>query len=68
MKVKELIEKLQDEDQDLEVRLLTDHGQVLMTCNGAGEGWIREDEYMADEVSIEELTPEDIKVFVLEAY
>lgn len=68
MKVKDLIKALAELDQDVEVRLECDHGQVAMTCNWVGYIYIREDEYMADEVHKDDLEGDEIKVVVLEAY
>ena len=69
MKVKDLIEKLSQLDQELHVRLVADHGQTAMTCTGVGYTYIREDEYMADEVhDWEDLEGDEIKIVVLEAY
>lgn len=70
MKVKELIELLQKQDQELPVRLITDHGQTLMECFQAGEGYLEEDSHMGEEIHPddynEEEYPDAVKVFVLE--
>lgn len=68
MKVKELKEVLEGFDDDLQVRLIADHGQELMTCNGYYEGYITEDSYIPEVIEEEELEGSEIRVCVLEAF
>ena len=70
MKIKDLVELLQEQDQELQVRLVTDYGQTPMEWYHAGEGYISEDSFMPDEIHPddynEEEYPDAVKVFVLE--
>ena len=50
MKVKELIKALQDYDQELDVRLYCDHGQVPMSLFCHDTGYIEEETYMPEEI------------------
>lgn len=50
MKVKDLIEELKKADGELQVRLVCDHGQIPMSCDRLGVGYITEDSYMPDEI------------------
>lgn len=68
MKVSELKTILQDVDDNLNIRLVTDHGQTPMSLNGYGIGYIDEDCYMPEEISEEDADEGVIKVFMLEAF
>ena len=68
MKVKELIKLLTEADQELNVRLVTDHGQTPMTCTGYGDGYISEDSYMPDEVDPDDVCDDSVKVLILEGF
>lgn len=68
MKVKELLKLLTEVDQELTVRLVTDHGQTPMECTGFGEGYIDEDSYMPEEVHTDDVCEDTIKVFILEGF
>lgn len=63
--------ELSQEEQDtLQIRLVTDHGQTPMQLNGQGIGYVESDDYMPDEIAAEDLQyyPEAVKVFMLEAF
>ncbi len=68
MKVKDLIDKLNNLNPELQVRLVADHGQTAMTCSGVFESYIQEDEYMAEEIHSDDLCGDEIKVAILEAF
>ena len=65
MKVRDLIEKLSQQDPEATVALICDHGQTLMALNGCGLGYVEDlDEHFLEEVGDESGNP----VYVLEAY
>lgn len=70
MKVRELIEILIEQDQELEVRLIADHGQVPMALTGVQYSYIEEDSYMPEEISQEDYEKfgVGIKVLMLEGF
>ena len=71
MKVKELIEVLNQQDPELTVALVCDHGQETMKLTNAGEGRvISTKEYMMEEVFSDEWEKyDDLEpIFVLEAF
>jgi len=66
MKVKDLKKLLEDADENLDVRVIADHGQVAMLCNTASEEYIDSDEYMAEHVHPDAVDEEtDVKVFLI---
>lgn len=69
MKIKELIRALERQDQELQVRLVCNHGQALMECFSGEIGYIEEDSYMPDEIHPDDYNEEDYptaqRVFVL---
>lgn len=48
MKVKELIKKLQEVNQDLDVRVWADHGQADMKAGYVSVQYSEDDEYMIE--------------------
>jgi len=71
MKVKELIEILNQQDPELPVALVCDHGQETMKLTNAGEGKVISlDDYMMVEVLPDDQGDYDdlIPIFVLEAF
>jgi hypothetical protein len=71
MKVKELIEVLNQQDPELIVALVCDHGQETMKLTHAGTGWVIDvDTYIMEEYSVDEGEDTDdlTEIFVLEAY
>lgn len=63
MTLNELMDELQDlKDSgvsgDTQVRVYADHGQMSVTCGGAGISYIEEEGY-----SVESLHPDDLEVF-----
>jgi hypothetical protein len=68
MNVGQLKELLEDYEDSLQVRLLTDHGQTPMSASGYGLGYIDEDTYMPEEVHKDDFTGSEITVFILEAF
>lgn len=74
MKVSKLIRQLQiemEENGDINVRLICDHSQSLMSPTGSGLGYIEDDfEYMGEEIAGEYLEeyPDAVKVIVIEAF
>ena len=73
MKVKELIEILNQQNPELTVALVCDHGQETMKLTNAGTGWVESlDDYMMEEYSFDEDEEPDTEglteIFVLEAY
>lgn len=71
--LKKLFEEMSEEDLDLDVRVIADHGQVAMRQHTAGIEYIEEDIYMADlvwqEDSEEHLVEGDgpigVKIFLI---
>lgn len=71
MKVKELIEVLNQQDPELLVALVCDHGQETMKLTHAGTGWVIDvDVHVMEEYSVDEGEDTDdlTEIFVLEAY
>jgi hypothetical protein len=71
MKVKELIEILNEQNPELTVALVCDHGQETMKLTHAGTGWVLDvDAYMMEECSVDEGEDTDdlTEIFVLEAF
>ena len=73
MKVKELIEILNQQNPELTVALVCDHGQETMKLTNAGTGWVESlDDYMMEEYSFDEDEEPDTEglteIFVVEAY
>lgn len=68
MTVGELIERLSDMNQDLEVRLVADHGQSAMAVTDASIGYIEEQCWMAEELHPDDVTDKSIKVAIVEAF
>ena len=69
MTLNELIDELQDlKDSGLsggtQVRVYADHGQMSMTCGGAGISYIEEEDYCAESIHLDDLEdyPDAIKV------
>lgn len=71
MKIKELIEVLNEQDPELTVALVCDHGQTTMKLTNAGEGKVVDiEEYMMEEVHPDDWGDGEnlTTVFVLEAF
>lgn len=74
MKASELIKRLEvqvEKHGDLNVRLVCDHGQALMTPNGVGLGYIEdESEWMGEEIHPDSLErfPDAESVIVIQAF
>ena len=73
MKVKELIEILNQQDPELLVALVCDHGQETMKLTNAGTGWVVDPSvYVMEEYSFDEDEEPDTEglteIFVLEAF
>lgn len=70
MNVQELIDILNKvENKELQVRLVSDHAQCPMKCNGSGLGYIDGDSYLPDEIHVDDLDQYEgaKEVFILEA-
>lgn len=68
MKIKELIEILQEQDQELEVVVYADHGQTPMKAWAANETHVEDlNQYMMEEIADEDLEEYDdpVKVFCI---
>lgn len=69
MKVKDLKKLLENVNEDLQVRLVCDHGQSLMVLTGEGVGYIKNiDDYYGEEIDKDDLTGDESQVYILEAF
>lgn len=65
LELKKIIDELPEEDMELDVRVLADHGQTPMRADFAEVGYIDQDTYMPDEVNPEDAGDDCFKVFII---
>lgn len=63
--LKEIVNAIPEEQLDLQVRVIADHGQVAITASTASVDYIYEDTYMADTVHEDDVTEESVMIFLI---